>query len=201
MPGLGGGGGGPDANDPIMKMMQQMFSPPPGTGGAPIPGAAGMPGGPPDGLPPGLAAMLGGAAAPGPGNPNPQAPSTSGYIWRIVHAIFSLLLASYVAFVLPFDGSKSERDSPLAEPKSVFWIFATVELGLQSARYMLEKGGTDGLPAGWMRTVVQFLPSPYGNYVKLALRYSGYWTTLVEDAMGVVFVLGAVAWWKGLVET
>jgi len=52
---------------------------------------------------------------------------------------------------------------------------------------------------GILATVSNFLPMPYKGYVSLIARYSGIYTTIVEDAMVIVFVLGCVAWWHGAV--
>ena len=54
------------------------------------------------------------------------------------------------------------------------------------------------LPAsGFLGGIAQILPEPYAGYVRVVGRYSVIWQTVVADAMVVVFVLGAAAWWRG----
>jgi hypothetical protein len=172
-------GQNPD-EDPMMRMMQQMMS-----------GLGGGEGGAGGGLPPGLASMFGGQQQP--------EPDTFGSnIWRIVHAAFSLLLGIYATMTFTFTGSKAGRNQFAVESAApqLFWVFATVELMLQSGRYFLDGGK---LPAsGILGGIGQMLPEPYANYVRIFSRYSIIYTTVVSDAMVVLFVLGLVAWWKGL---
>ena len=132
-------------------------------------------------------------------------PSNEGYVWRIVHALFALLLALYIALSSTFNGSKLSRSTSLPDNEAnsgvtpqLFWIFATAELVLQSTRYFVEKGR---LPeTGWLGMVGSVLPEPFRGYVAVIARYGIMWTTVVSDAMVVVFVLGALAWWKGEVR-
>ncbi|KAL8681229.1 MAG: hypothetical protein Q9186_002607 [Xanthomendoza sp. 1 TL-2023] len=188
--------GGED--DPMMQMLQQMMGS--------MPGAEG---GEQGGLPPGLAALLGGgAAAGGPGTAGlgqrGEEENVDGYLWRILHAMFAFLLGIYMTAVTTFNGAlflgtettRGGGDKEIGY--RLFWIFATAEVVLQSSRYVLEKGKTS--QAGWMGMVLQVLPEPWKTYAGLVARYSGIWTTVVEDAMVVVFVLGCVAWWKGAVS-
>lgn len=189
MPGMEGlGAGGAGEEDPMMKMMMQMMG---GEGG----GAGGMPSFP------GMPAM--------PGMPG-QAAATDpyAYIWRIVHAVFALGLGLYIAFTAPFAGTKIARersglgysmgDEQVLSSSSMqhfFWIFATVEVLLQTSRFFFEKGKIQ--PAGMMGMVMGFIPEPWKGYLMLVLRYSRIWTTVSGDAMVLVFVLGVCAWWKG----
>ena len=43
-----------------------------------------------------------------------------------------------------------------------------------------------------------FVPEPYAGYVRIAGRYIGIVQTVVADAMVVVFVFGAMAWWRDM---
>lgn len=183
-----------------MQMLQQMMG-----GGAPG-GMPGQPGQPTD-LPPGLAnmfsAMQGGGAAP-----DPPVDQSSAWIWRLVHALFSLGLAIYIVVQTPFTGSKLARASSSAAGedwtldsssnetfKHLFYLFATTEVVLQSSRYFIEKGQLQG--SGILSTIGGFLPEPYAGYVRVIGRYSVIYSTVVSDAMVVVFVLGAASWWSG----
>jgi len=180
----------------MMAMLQQMMA---GGGG-------GDPNNPqvPPGMPPGLAQMFAGM---GQSEPAPPA-SSSAYIWRIVHALFSLALALYITLTTSFTGSKLARSQavessswaddegvPAATLAHFFYAFATFEVVLQSSRYFLERGQLP--PSGLLGSVAQILPEPYAGYVRVVGRYSVIWRTVVADAMVVVFVLGASAWWRG----
>ncbi|KAF8863543.1 hypothetical protein BDZ45DRAFT_615210 [Acephala macrosclerotiorum] len=184
MGGMDGMGGGPDADDPIMKMMQQMMS---GMGGGE--GPPGMP------------------SFPGmPGQPAASVGDPYAYLWRIIHAVFALGLGLYIAFTTMFSGTRIDRERSalgysseegVIQPAAVhfFWIFATVEVLLQSSRFFLEKGRVQ--QGGIMGMITGFLPEPYKGYLLWFSRYSRIWTTVTGDAMVCVFVLGACAWWKG----
>ena len=176
-----------DPEDPVSALIKQMM------GNAPPPGA-----GEPDPTA-GLASLLGMAQAPGDQEPAAP-PPTSTYIWKIVHAIFALSLGLYVLFTEPFSGSRLGRTPLVAtinqKQPNVFWVFATVELGLQSARFLLEKGRKE---SGMVGTVANFLPPPWNSRLRLVGTYSGIWTTLVSDAMVVIWILGVGAWWRGAV--
>ncbi|KAF2808935.1 uncharacterized protein BDZ99DRAFT_533159 [Mytilinidion resinicola] len=188
-------GGNPN-DDPMMAMLQQMM------GGA----GDGDPNSPqiPPGMPPGLAQMLGGM---GQGEPAPPA-SSSAHLWRIVHALFSLGLALYITVTTSFTGSKLARTQRVGSDSwaddegasaatltHFFYAFATFEVVMQSSRYFLERGRLP--PSGLLGGVAQILPEPYAGYVRVVGRYSVIWRTVVADAMVVVFVLGASAWWRG----
>ena len=178
----------------MMKLLQQMMSGmPPGAEGGGPPGE-GMDDG---GLPPGLAAMLGGSATT-----SQTEADTYGYLWRIVHAVFAFILGIYItATSHAFTGDISRGGvSGFGHEGGVnaFWVFATTELVLQGSRFFLEEKGAGG-PGGWMGMVVGALPSPWKGYVRLGSRYAGIVGRVVEDGMVVVFVVGAVAWWRGQV--
>ena len=182
-----GDGSGGD-QDPVMKMLQQIMGETyEGTGG----GENGD-----GGLPPGLAAMLGGGT--GQSGSIPQE-NTYNYVWKIVHAIFALSLGIYITATSSFNGSQLSRTT-IAEGDNVgvqfFWFFATTELVLQSSRLFLERGKAS--QGGIIGTVAGFFPEPWKGYMGLVSRYSGIYSTIVEDATAVVFVLGVVAWWQGL---
>lgn len=183
-----------------MALMQQMM----GGGAGGFPGSPGQAGAASGELPPGLAnmfsAMNGGTAA----EPSPE--QSSAWIWRLVHAVFSLGLAVYIVLQTPFTGSKLSRHDPLDDDWTAqstpaqtfahfFYLFATFEVVLQSSRYFIEQGQLQG--SGILSTVAGILPAPYSGYVKTLGRYSVIYRTVVSDAMVVVFVLGATSWWRG----
>lgn len=148
-----------------------------------------------------FSAMQGGG-----GTSEPSPDQSSAWIWRLVHSVFSLGLAIYIVLQTPFTGSKSSRDiatdddwatqsSPAEIFAHFFYLFATFEIVLQSSRYFIEKGQLQG--SGILSTVAGILPKPYAGYARTVGRYSVIYSTVVSDAMVVVFVLGATSWWKG----
>lgn len=189
--------GGPEGEeDPMIRMLQQMM------------GASGMPSreeGEDGGLPPALAAMLGGAGAEGGARVQPveQKSNENANRWKILHALLALALGIYITSVTTFTGARfSPGGGGTAGIDEVgvkfFWVFATAELVLQSSRFFLERGQV--MQEGFVGFLLGILPEPWKGWVALASRYSGIYTTIVQDAMVVVFVLGCVAWWKGAVE-
>ncbi|KAH7117044.1 hypothetical protein B0J11DRAFT_108087 [Dendryphion nanum] len=188
------------SQDPMFGLLQQMMQ---GQGQSGQPGQAGE-------LPPGLANMF--QAMQGGAPPEPSPSQSSAWVWRLMHAVFSLALAVYIVFQTPFTGSKAARKSiPVAEDdwaqdstpaetfRHFFYLFSTLEVVLQSSRYFIEKGQLQG--TGVLNTIGQILPEPYAGYVRVVGRYSVIYSTVVSDAMVVVFVLGATSWWKGAVAS
>ncbi|KUJ18265.1 uncharacterized protein LY89DRAFT_781340 [Mollisia scopiformis] len=187
MGGMDGMGDGPAADDPIMKMMQQMMGGMNGDGPQGMPSFPGMP--------------------PMPGQPVAATADPYAYLWRIVHAVFALGLGLYIAFTTTFTGTKIDRersalgyssaDDGVMKPALVhfFWVFATVEVLLQSSRFFLEKGRVQ--QGGILGMITSFLPEPYKGYLTWFSRYSRIWTTVSGDAMVCVFVLGVCAWLRG----
>lgn len=218
---LAGEGNANGNEDPIMGLLQQMM----GGGGMPGggPGGGAEAGG--GGLPPGLAALLGagaGAGGAGPGSSG-QALDRHAYLWKVVHALLALALGVYITTVTAFSGARflregrdfndsnsnsniinigagsGTKDENLRIRFQFFWAFATAELGLQSARFFLDRGRGVGSPSatGWLGFLVHVLPEPWKGWALLVGRYGMIYTTVVQDAMVVVFVLGFVAWWRG----
>lgn len=185
------------SQDPMMAMLQQMMG-----------GAAGMPGQPgasPADFPPGLANVFSSMQGGGAAEPSPD--QSSAWLWRLVHSVFSLGLAIFIVLQTPFTGSKLSRDnvfddqdwaaqaSPAQSFAHFFYLFATFEVVLQSSRYFIEKGQLQG--SGMLSTIAGILPAPYSGYIRTMGRYSVIYSTVVSDAMVVVFVLGATSWWRG----
>lgn len=205
--------GGEDDLNP-MKMLQQLMG-----GGEKLLA----------GLPPEMAAMFGGMMPPsasagggfaqsGSGELADDKKNDDGYLWKIVHAIFALGLGIYITAMTTFSGAKSSSSSSSSssslgattstadvhinevsgeEVRQFFWAFATAELLLQSTRFFLEKGRVSS--SGWVAALIGVLPEPWKGYLALGTRYGGIYTTVVQDAMAVLFVLGCAAWWKGAV--
>jgi hypothetical protein len=169
--------------DPMLKLLQQMMG---GMGG----GAGGMPAGP-MGMP-GQQAAVGG--------------DSYAYVWRIVHAVFALGLGLYVAVAANFTGTKLERQmgglkgaaaaaggEGMAEGTvQFFYIFATVEVVLQTARFYVEKGTVQ--TGGALGMVLGLVPQPWKGYLAIVMRYARIWTTTTTDALVCVFVLGVCSW-------
>lgn len=185
---------GSGEDDPMVRMMQQMMG---AMGGNPS-----DPNAPPPDLPPMMKAMLGGGGGADKQDLAPPA-TGSAYMWRTVHAVFALILAAYIARVSTFNGSKLARsqsvyteDSGYGLGSRMFTIFCTAELLLQSMRYFAEKGQLQG--NGMIAKVANsgMIPEPYAGYIRIAGRYIGIVQTIIADAMVIVFVFGAMAWWQ-----
>lgn len=160
------------------------------------------------GLPQGLAAMLGavGATGPeeGPSYEEKQSNNKFGYVWRITHALFALALGICMVSMTPFNGAQFSRweDSEATRAElgvRFFWAFATAQLILQSTRYFLEGDQGPVRGEGWMGMVAGAFPEPWRRRTLLLSRYSLICSTVVQDAMVVIFVLGCVTWWEGAV--
>ena len=192
-------------NDPFPRILQQLVG-----GSVAIDGERGWQegGGEQSGLSQGLAAMLGavGAAVPEPGlaHKEKQPSSRFGYVWRVTHALFALGLGVCIVFMTAFNGTQfSRRDDEGATGTEVgvqfFWAFATAQLVLQSTRYFLERDRGPMRGEGWMNMVAGAFPEPWRGRALLLSRYSLMFSTVLQDAMVVVFVLGCVTWWEGAV--
>lgn len=175
-------------DDPMMRLFSQLMGE--------VPPGPEKDGAAPGGLPPGLAALMGNGGLSQPEN------STQDRAWKILHAVFAFALAIYVTIFSPtlslHQASRERRDSVTkpGEGINLFWAFATVELVLQSTRYFLERGRTSSGVGGIMGTISTFLPKPWAGYLRLIARYSGIWSTIMEDAYVLVFVIGVVSWWR-----
>ena len=172
---------GQDPEDPMLRMMQQVM------------GTMGGQGGPTsDALPPGFAEMFGAVSQ--------QEPTINDkdYLWRIFHIISSLSLAFYAVSSFHITGSKFARETIVEgnTGQQLFWIFTTLELVLQSSRYFIDGGRPP--PSGILATAGQLLPPPWGDYLRILSRYRIIYTTVVSDALLIIFVLGCAAWWNGL---
>ena len=188
------GADGSAEDDPMVKMMQQVV---------------GLMGGNPQDpnaksaeIPPMMKAMMGGGQA----SKEDVPPATgSTFLWRIVHAIFGFILATYIALTSTFNGSKLARSQSVYSEEvgyglgpRLFLIFCTAELLLQSSRYFAEKGQLQG--NGMLAKVANsgFVPEPWAGYVRIVGRYVGILQTIVADAMVIIFVFGMLAWWQGM---
>ena len=176
--------------DHMMRLLQQLL-------GGSLPNAQpGHESSQSGGIPPEIAAALHGGPQSGslcrPGG------STSVLAWKVLHTVFTLALGIYVLSQgTSVDSHLSRLETGFISPTdklNIFWAFVTVELGLQAARFILEgekkSSGAVGMLAG-------FLPSPWKERLFLAARYTGIWTTMVEDAMTIVWLFGVAAWWNG----
>lgn len=185
---------GGEEEDPMVKMMQQVMGL---MGGDPK-----DPNAKPPEIPPMMKAMLGGGQAT-----EEEAPPATGsvYMWRIVHAIFAFILATYMALTSTFNGSKMARSQSVYTDEEgygfgrrLFLIFCTAELLLQSSRYFVEKGQLQG--PGLFAKVANsgVLPEPWAGYVRVMGRYVAIAQTIFADVMVIIFVFGVLAWWRGM---
>ena len=185
----------------MMRMMQQMMSGAGGAGGFPPMGDPNDPNNAMNDLPPMLKNLLAAQNASQGAEQPMSAKSSSALFWRVIHALFAVALAAYIALTGTFNGTKLSRHESVSSndysgPK-LFYLFATAELLLQTSRYFVEKGQLQG--SGWLATIANsgLVPEPYGGWIRVVGRYSVIWQTVVGDAMVVVFLLGAVAWARG----
>ncbi|EWC47588.1 hypothetical protein DRE_03208 [Drechslerella stenobrocha 248] len=198
-PMFGGAAAGPGAaptldpaNDPIMQMMQQMLG-----GGAFPPGAdgSGNAAGAGGGVPPELLSGLLGAAAAGGEQPETRESRFAKW-WSVLHILCSVLLGVYAALTLPerFTGTKSERIRYEGQAKiPLLWYFATMELVLQSTRYLVvERGGPP--PGLILSAIVGFLPRRIGTTLVTLSHYVRMFSTVWQDGMVLLFTLGIAAW-------
>ncbi|KAI1825403.1 hypothetical protein F4861DRAFT_501907 [Xylaria intraflava] len=181
--------------DPMMQMLQKMMA-----GG--MPGAGGTSNGNPF-AGTGLEGLFGAEGAPNPMQQSQQAEQKkTANLWRILHAIFALGLGLYVAMSTTFTGSKIEREADALRGTGMlgaqnleqarvwfFYVFTSVETVLLTSRYLMERGA-GFTPAGWTWTVTGFLPEPIRGYSRHALRYGQIFTTVRNDALFCVFVMG-----------
>jgi len=181
---LGGMGA---TDDPIMALLQQMGGMPGGSGGMP-------------GMPPGMEQMMRGM--PGMGNAEEIKTVEDRWApwWKVLHALCTTFLALWVlrSTGWNFNGSELQRvesgNVAMADKPQLFWYFATMELVLQSSRFLLEKGRP---PQGFILTSIgEFLPPPFGTVFKTLARYSVIWTTISADIGVLVFCLGIASWWN-----
>jgi hypothetical protein len=206
------------ADDPMMKIMQQMMGGGGGFGGGP--GGAGNPF-----AGTGMEGLFG---AGGPEGMQAQQAAAvtdkSANIWRLLHAVFALALGLYVVLSTTFTGTKTERDfgSLSASGTTVttsgikadedfrdfvsdegarsieqtrayfFYLFTSIEAVLLTTRYFLDKKRAP--PSGILWTVSGFLPGQLGSGVRHALRYGEIFSTVRSDALVCVFVLGVCCW-------
>ena len=115
---------GQQDEDPMLKMMQSLLSGDPSAAG-------GIPDSAMDDLPPMLKAMMQGQRAT---QQQASPPTGTTYLWRIVHAVFALALAIYIAASGTFNGSKLSRSASLDGSDfgpRLFYMFATAEVVLQ----------------------------------------------------------------------
>ncbi|KAK9370800.1 hypothetical protein V1509DRAFT_614750 [Lipomyces kononenkoae] len=117
--------------------------------------------------------------------------------WRSVHAVSIILLALFSVITLDLKGSQISRVESLGnENGAVIWYFATIELLLQSTRFLIEKGRS---PSKSIFTkVAGYIPPPYSSYLLLAARYTHIVTNIIQDFCLLVFLLGINAWWQGI---
>lgn len=182
-------------DDPVMRLFSQLMGEMPSN----MEGDAA----PSGQLPPSLATLMGKGSGAGTQASTQTEASIQDRIWKVLHACFAFTLAIYVIVSSPTlsaqptaQGTRETGPSG-GEGINLFWAFATAELLLQSTRYFLERGGTSSEIGGTLGVVSNFLPSPWAGCLRLIARYSGIWSTVMEDAYVLIFVIGMISWWRG----
>lgn len=170
MPGAGGSkspGGGETPEDPMLEMLRRMGMS--GEGG--IPGLQ-----PPEAF--------------------PTESVGQALLWRLLHFFGMLLIAFMSVREVSWAGRDSDRlmISSGSGTSNLFYLFAATELGLQSARFILEKGRLQG--SGLLKFLSEVLPPPWGGYVGTVARYNIIFATILRDAAVLLFWLGVCGWWR-----
>ncbi|KAK9241032.1 hypothetical protein V1525DRAFT_335355 [Lipomyces kononenkoae] len=117
--------------------------------------------------------------------------------WRTAHAVSIIILALFSVSTRDLRGSQLSRAEDLGNGNRVVMLyFATIELVLQSGRFLIEKGRS---PSKSMFTkVAGYIPAPYSAYLLLVARYTHIATNIVQDFCLLVFLLGINEWWHGI---
>jgi len=187
-----------DRVDPFMQLFQQMA-------GGPFQGMENMGGldmPPRMDIPPGMESMLSGMMDAQRGQETATESKTNGWAiwWTLLHAVVAMVVAvgALTSGATPFDGSEKQRiqsaNVPASAKPQLFWYFGTMELVLQSTRFLMEKGRP---PQGSMLTTVAgFLPPPFNTYLSTLARYSVFLWAILADAGVIIFALGVASWWN-----
>ncbi|ORX47067.1 hypothetical protein DM01DRAFT_1386061 [Hesseltinella vesiculosa] len=156
------------------------------------------------GMPPGLLSAMTGAAGtmpagmPGTTPPGPASPldPTVKY-WNLLH-LTSMVLLGFYAVWMEWSNAGLDRLASLLNHSSdytvqgghvpLFWYFATMELGLQSARFFYQKGQIATVST--LGALATQLPPPLNQIVTIFLRYRLIWTCLVQDISVLLFIIG-----------
>ncbi|KAJ6089851.1 hypothetical protein N7467_005067 [Penicillium canescens] len=154
-----------DAEDPAVKLLSSLLGAMPG-GAPPSPGSSLATMATMAGVPPFLANMLGGAAAP------TEAEQKSTRIWKTLHTVFALAVSFYLLFLI--GTSVSLFGSPPPKPATAqnpFAIFVTGELLLTGGKVLF------GGKSGGMGMAVQLSKD------------------VIRDGKLLLFVLGLASWY------
>jgi GET complex subunit GET2 len=166
-------------------------------------------------IPAALAALLNGGTLPPNFQAQQQAQATeteavlesytlSTSTWRLIHFFSALLLSIFALMSSParFTGSQTSRGIPNVKGtqlgSQLFMYFAAVEAVLLTSRLFLERGKPLG---GIVGTVTNLLPGTLGNGIRVLTRYGTIFSSVVQDALVVVWVVGMVGWWNSLGTT
>lgn len=160
---------GLEGDDPMMAMMQKMIG---ANGSTPS-------------LPSGQSFDISRQDAPA---------SAYAYVWRIVHAVFAISLSIYIASTTGFSGTKLSREQGAlgggsGNAKQLFFIGEAI---LLATRFAVK--GEEDRQAGIFGMLMTFIPQPWKGYLVWVLRYTTVFKTLSEDALTIIFVLGAACW-------
>ncbi|CAO3684473.1 unnamed protein product [Rhizopus stolonifer] len=118
----------------------------------------------------------------------------SSRYWNLAYFMLMTLLALYTVIRERTDAGREQFSSLLTEntfyvpSTSLFWNFAVLEVGLQSARFLLQKDETGN--ASTSSFLISQLPYPLGSALTVFLRYRLIGTCLIQDITILVFVLG-----------
>ena len=165
----------------MMKMLQAMMGGVDGSNDPNFPGSMGAGAGlsPDDiskatGLPPFLTGMMAG----GQKAPPTRAEIQAARLWKIVHAVFGIVVGLYLASSINRSTETFGENPPApATFQNPFLVFVTGELLVQGTRVATKGHSGKGGFRLWIQMVKEF----------------------IGDGAIVVFMLGLASWWKGSV--
>lgn len=137
--------------------------------------------------------MEGGGGFPGMAPPEAFPAESPGVaaLWQLVHLVSMIFIAFFSLRSFDWNGRLEDRLKVFGSEKTdLFYLFGATELGLQGARYIMEKGKLQG--SGMLKMLAGILPQPWGGYVGTVARYNVIWATVMRDALILVFVLGVM---------
>ncbi|KAJ8660824.1 hypothetical protein O0I10_003467 [Lichtheimia ornata] len=162
--------------------------------------------------PPNLNDLLGGAGGPFPFNPaflanmqqqqqqqqqELQPDDGSAKYWTLIHFVSMVWLGLYAVYrewsaegVQRFASLVMDDQARYAAVQlPLFWYFITIELLLQTARMMYQKGNTSSTSMV-MSAIMQYLPPQVANGLNVLMRYWIIFSCLIKDCLVLVFIIG-----------
>ncbi|KAG1186256.1 hypothetical protein G6F35_014691 [Rhizopus arrhizus] len=117
--------------------------------------------------------------------------------WNLLHLVLMTFLAVYAVYKERIVMGEELFSSLLSQEAHIyssaytpfFWYFALLELGLLSARFLLQKDQMTSNNS-ILATIASQLPHPYNQVINLFMRYRLIGTLFIQDVFILVFVTG-----------